>query len=247
MHLAARLRPDVLCRTDDAHVGVGACRPACPDLGQRVPADQGRPPRLHRRAHLRPPCPRGPRPRSPSSSSDPARAFPPTGALAPPGHGCPARRTRSPTPSSALASRPSTPTLPARSTPPRLCGPCCLRHGIGRRPPGGRRRGSASPWGSLARVVILAPWTACARPCRVSSPALLASASYGRSYVYMARYLTAANLPPLALSAAQLLAATGLLILATPFGGPTPGPGGLDAGRCPPRPRGRSARAWPTS
>jgi drug/metabolite transporter (DMT)-like permease len=46
-----------------------------------------------------------------------------------------------------------------------------------------------------------------------------ASASYGLSYVYMGHYLTNRGLPPLVLSAGQLIAATGLLLLATPFGG----------------------------
>ena len=46
-----------------------------------------------------------------------------------------------------------------------------------------------------------------------------ASSSYALSYVYMGRYLTNRGLPPLVLSAGQLIAAAGLLILATPFGG----------------------------
>ena len=48
---------------------------------------------------------------------------------------------------------------------------------------------------------------------------LAASASYGAGYVYMARYLIGKGLSPLVLSASQLIAASGLLILATPFGG----------------------------
>src|ERR671917_936449 len=46
-----------------------------------------------------------------------------------------------------------------------------------------------------------------------------ASASYGLSYVYMGRYLTNRGLPPLVLSTGQLIAASGLLLLAAPFGG----------------------------
>ena len=42
--------------------------------------------------------------------------------------------------------------------------------------------------------------------------------SYGASYVYMGRCLTNRGLSPLMLSAAQLVAATGWLILASPFG-----------------------------
>ena len=48
---------------------------------------------------------------------------------------------------------------------------------------------------------------------------LAASASYGLSYVYMVRYLTNRGLPPLVLSTGQLIAASGILLLATPFGG----------------------------
>jgi len=70
--------------------------------------------------------------------------------------------------------------------------------------------------------------TSVARSCtrRSSGPplagvlaCLAASASYGLSYIYMGRYLTNRNLPPLVLSAGQLIAASGLLALALPFGG----------------------------
>jgi drug/metabolite transporter (DMT)-like permease len=68
-------------------------------------------------------------------------------------------------------------------------------------------------------LVILSPWQANS----ASLPGVLAcvgaSASYGLSYVYMGRYLTNRGLPPLVLSAGQLIAAAGLLVLATPFGG----------------------------
>jgi drug/metabolite transporter (DMT)-like permease len=45
---------------------------------------------------------------------------------------------------------------------------------------------------------------------------LIASASYAVSYGYMDRYLALRGVDPLTLSASQLLAATGLLILASP-------------------------------
>ena len=48
---------------------------------------------------------------------------------------------------------------------------------------------------------------------------LVASASYGVSYVYQHRFLTPRGHSPLALSAGQLLAATGLMSLTLPFGG----------------------------
>jgi drug/metabolite transporter (DMT)-like permease len=51
---------------------------------------------------------------------------------------------------------------------------------------------------------------------------LAASASYGIAYAYMARFLTPRDVPALALAAGQLLAATGLLLLVTPFAGMQP-------------------------
>jgi drug/metabolite transporter (DMT)-like permease len=73
--------------------------------------------------------------------------------------------------------------------------------------------------GFTGAVLILAPWQSGSVPIGGSLAALAASASYGASYVYMARFLTGSGIPPLALSAAQLTAAAGWLILATPFGG----------------------------
>ena len=68
-------------------------------------------------------------------------------------------------------------------------------------------------------VLILSPWQADSAPLPGVLACVGASASYGLSYVYMGRYLTNRGLPPLVLSAGQLIAATGLLVLATPFGG----------------------------
>lgn len=68
-------------------------------------------------------------------------------------------------------------------------------------------------------VLILAPWHNSGTSLGGALACLAASASYGASYVYMARYLTGRGMPPLVLSAAQLIAAAGLLILASPFGG----------------------------
>ena len=49
-----------------------------------------------------------------------------------------------------------------------------------------------------------------------------AAASYGLSYVYMGRQLAGRGLSPLVLPAAQLTAATGLLLLVTPVAGLQP-------------------------
>ena len=49
---------------------------------------------------------------------------------------------------------------------------------------------------------------------------LLAAASYGASYVYIARYMAPLDWPPIALAAGQLLAGTGLATMALPVSGP---------------------------
>jgi drug/metabolite transporter (DMT)-like permease len=73
--------------------------------------------------------------------------------------------------------------------------------------------------GFAGAVVILAPWNTSQVSFGHALACLAASASYGASYVYMARYLIGKGLSPLVLSASQLIAASGLLLLATPFGG----------------------------
>lgn len=86
--------------------------------------------------------------------------------------------------------------------------------------------------GFVGAVVLLAPWnanTGCTGSCDDDSAFLLgalaclvASASYGVSYAYMARYLTPRGLSPLTLATGQLIAASGLLILVTPLAGTQP-------------------------
>jgi drug/metabolite transporter (DMT)-like permease len=73
--------------------------------------------------------------------------------------------------------------------------------------------------GFAGALIILAPWRSDSAPLPGVLACLAASASYGLSYVYMGRYLTGRNLSPLVLSAGQLIAASGLLALALPFGG----------------------------
>jgi len=73
--------------------------------------------------------------------------------------------------------------------------------------------------GFIGAVAILAPWQATGAPLGGALACLGASASYGASYVYMGRFLVGRDLPPLVLSTSQLIAAAGLLMLASPFGG----------------------------
>jgi drug/metabolite transporter (DMT)-like permease len=86
-----------------------------------------------------------------------------------------------------------------------------------------KRLGSAQILGIIlgffGALLILAPWRSDSAPLPGVLACLAASASYGLSYVYMGRYLTGRNLSPLVLSAGQLIAASGLLALALPFGG----------------------------
>jgi drug/metabolite transporter (DMT)-like permease len=72
--------------------------------------------------------------------------------------------------------------------------------------------------GFVGVVVMLAPWQTDGTVTGTLE-CLAASASYGASYVYMGKYLTGRQIPVLVLSAGQLIAASGLLLLASPFGG----------------------------
>jgi drug/metabolite transporter (DMT)-like permease len=76
--------------------------------------------------------------------------------------------------------------------------------------------------GFLGAVLILAPWQGTSASVGGALACLAAAASYGAGYVYMSRFLVGRGLPPLVLSTAQLIAATGLLILAAPLGGLDP-------------------------
>jgi drug/metabolite transporter (DMT)-like permease len=77
--------------------------------------------------------------------------------------------------------------------------------------------------GFAGALVILAPWNAPSPGAIGGALACLgAAASYGLSYVYMGRRLAGRGLSPLVLSAAQLTAATGLLVLVTPLAGLQP-------------------------
>jgi drug/metabolite transporter (DMT)-like permease len=73
--------------------------------------------------------------------------------------------------------------------------------------------------GFAGALLILSPWQADSAPLGGVLACVGASASYGISYVYMGRFLTGRGIKPIVLSAAQLIAASGLLILVSPLGG----------------------------
>lgn len=83
----------------------------------------------------------------------------------------------------------------------------------------GGRRLAGLLVGLVGAVVILHPWTDTTASLGGTLACLAASASYGASYVYMGKHLTNRGVPPLVLSAAQLIAASGLLIFAAPLDG----------------------------
>lgn len=71
--------------------------------------------------------------------------------------------------------------------------------------------------GLVGTALIFAPWTAGTQfTSRGALLCLLAATSYAISYVYIARFLATTGNNPLALSAGQLLAATGPALLALP-------------------------------
>lgn len=77
--------------------------------------------------------------------------------------------------------------------------------------------------GMAGTLLIFSPWHSGGQIASLGGLACLAaSASYGVSYVYMDHYLARRGIPPLALSAGQLIAATGLLAVVTPLDGLQP-------------------------
>jgi drug/metabolite transporter (DMT)-like permease len=74
--------------------------------------------------------------------------------------------------------------------------------------------------GFAGTMVILSPWRGSgALHLGGALACLAAAASYGVSYVYMDRFLVGQCIPPLVLSAYQLVAATSMLIALAPFSG----------------------------
>lgn len=96
-----------------------------------------------------------------------------------------------------------------------------LAVGVERRPT--PRRALGLLVGFAGALLLVAPWRADVNGSFGGAMAFLAaSASYGISYLYMARYLSGRGIPPLVLAAAQLLAATAWLALAVPVAGRSP-------------------------
>jgi len=90
------------------------------------------------------------------------------------------------------------------------------------------RRGAGVALGFVGVIVVFEPWNEIAGGSLSGILACIAAAaSYGLAYVYQARFLTNRGLPPLTLTAMQLLIAAGILALALPFSGPIPTPPAL--------------------
>ncbi|ASR34160.1 multidrug transporter [Prauserella marina] len=71
-------------------------------------------------------------------------------------------------------------------------------------------------------VLIFAPWQASGLVSWGALGILAAAAAYGFAIVYEGRYLSGSGASPTALAAAQMLTASGFLVLAVPVGGLTP-------------------------
>jgi len=77
--------------------------------------------------------------------------------------------------------------------------------------------------GLIGTLVIFSPWQSGSQIASLGGLVCLgASASYGVSYVYMDSFLARRGIPPLVLSAGQLIAATVLLAVVLPFAGLQP-------------------------
>ncbi len=77
--------------------------------------------------------------------------------------------------------------------------------------------------GLIGALLILAPWQSMnGAQLTGAILCLVASASYGASYVYIGRYLSDTGLSSIVLSVSQLTAATGLLTITLPTGPLTP-------------------------
>ena len=77
--------------------------------------------------------------------------------------------------------------------------------------------------GLAGTLLIFSPWESGSQIASLGGLACLgAAASYGVSYVYMDRYLARRGLPPLVLSAGQLIAAAVLLAIVLPLAGLQP-------------------------
>jgi drug/metabolite transporter (DMT)-like permease len=94
----------------------------------------------------------------------------------------------------------------------------------------GRQRGRLSPMlliglavGFVGTLLVVEPWQSGASASAVGVTACLAAAfSYALGYTYIDRTLVGRSIPPVSLVAAQLLAATAIAALITPFAGLSP-------------------------
>ncbi len=92
-----------------------------------------------------------------------------------------------------------------------------LAAGTERRPDARRTLGLAL--GFAGAVLLLAPWHTAGGALGGSLACLGAAASYGVGYVYMGRHLAGSGIPPLVLAAAQLIAATAIMLVLLPVAG----------------------------
>lgn len=82
------------------------------------------------------------------------------------------------------------------------------------------RRSAGVALGFVGVIVVFEPWNGVASGTATGVLACIgAAASYGIAYIYQARFLTNRGLPPVTLTAAQLVLAAGLLALTLPFSG----------------------------
>ncbi|OZM75289.1 EamA family transporter [Amycolatopsis antarctica] len=76
--------------------------------------------------------------------------------------------------------------------------------------------------GLAGTVLIFAPWQSSELLSWGALACVAAAASYGFAFVYEARFLTDVGASPIALAGAQMIAASGLVLVAMPVGGLTP-------------------------
>lgn len=89
-----------------------------------------------------------------------------------------------------------------------------------------RRPGAAAVAGILlgmaGTVLVAAPWNSASGGANGVVAFVVGTVSLGASFAYMGRFLTGRGHPPLVLAAAQLTAASALLLVAMPFAGLQP-------------------------
>lgn len=76
--------------------------------------------------------------------------------------------------------------------------------------------------GFLGTLVIFAPWESGVAAGWGALACLAAAASYGVGYAYVGKYLSRRPEPPTSMATAQMIVATGWMVVALPFGGLSP-------------------------